>query len=353
MWRVIGFIGVLWALTTAQLTWAFPGGVDLLLQESRQWIAHEIGQPTDAIDIVRPDERAVVRPCETPLQFRFPFRGNQRTLEVTCERPNWKFFLRTDVVPTETVVVVTQAVNTGDLLQEEWLALRPAARPPADALTDLAEATGQRVTTNLAAGSPLRRNDLTAVLQWFQLNEAVSRDAPITRDMVRSGTSTRADLPRDLVLTWPAEGEVFATRDLAAGETLRRADIDTSVTVFVAKDTLVRGTVLAQSQLEQRVLASRQVPQSAISRMETAVGMQTVRTIRAGDLVLTTDLMAADLVRKGEAVTLSIRQGALTITVSTLALSDAKMGEQVSLQNPESGKVILGIVTGRHQARGL
>ena len=125
------------------------------------------------------------------------------------------------------------------------------------------------------------------------------------------------------------------------------------MTAWVAAETLVRGTVIAETDLQPRVLASRQVPQSAVQRREAAVGLQTVSTVRAGDIVLATDLMAADLVRKGESVTLSIRQGALTITVSTVALSDGKLGEQVNLQNPDSGKVIQGIVTGRHRARGL
>ena len=125
------------------------------------------------------------------------------------------------------------------------------------------------------------------------------------------------------------------------------------MTAWVATQTLVRGTVIAKSDLEAQVLASRQVPQSAVQQRDAAVGLQATRTIRAGEVVLTTDLTAADLVRKGESVTLSITQGALTITVSMIALSDGKLGEQVNLQNPESGRVIQGIVTGRYTARGL
>ncbi|NBS13025.1 MAG: hypothetical protein EBS77_10255, partial [Gammaproteobacteria bacterium] len=70
------------AFCATTLAVAFPGGVDALLQESRQWIASETGQPLAAISITRPDDRAVIRGCEVPLSFRFPFRGNQRTLEV-------------------------------------------------------------------------------------------------------------------------------------------------------------------------------------------------------------------------------------------------------------------------------
>ena len=64
------------ALFAATLSIAFPGGLDALVQESRQWIAADTGQPIDAIEVIRPDDRAVVRPCEDALLFRFPFRGN-------------------------------------------------------------------------------------------------------------------------------------------------------------------------------------------------------------------------------------------------------------------------------------
>lgn len=341
------------ALSAATLATAFSGGADALVQESRQWIAAETGQAVDAIEVIRPDDRAVVRPCEIPLSFRFPFRGNQRTLEVSCNQPTWKFFLRTEIVPTETVVVTMNALPSGAVLTEESLALMPIARPAADALKDLSQATGQRLNRSVSAGEALRQSDLAELSTWFELTQAVAAGQTITLDQLKRGEDERRELPRDVLTAWPMTGDVFATRDLIAGEMLRTSDIDRSVTAWVAAETLVRGTVIAETDLQPRVLASRQVPQSAVQRREAAVGLQTVRTVRAGEIVLGTDLMAADLVRKGESVTLSIRQGALTITVSTVALSDGKLGEQVNLQNPDSGKVIQGIVTGRHQARGL
>ena len=76
------------------------------------------------------------------------------------------------------------------------------------------------------------------------------------------------------------------------------------------------------------------------------------RTIRAGTPITIADLTAADLVRKGENVTLTVTRGVLTISVDTIATENGKMGEQVELRNAESGKVIRGIVTGRHQAKG-
>ena len=90
-----------------------------------------------------------------------------------------------------------------------------------------------------------------------------------------------------------------------------------------------------------------------MSTFEEAIGLEATRTIRAGTPLSVSDVTAADLVRKGEKVTLVLTRGALTITVDTIAMEDGKIGEQVELTNTESGKVIRGIVSGRHQARGI
>ena len=83
------------------------------------------------------------------------------------------------------------------------------------------------------------------------------------------------------------------------------------------------------------------------------IGLEATRTIRAGNRLGVNDLIAADLIRKNEVVRLVITRGALKITVETVALEDAKIGEQVLLRNSDSGREIRGIVTGRHEARGL
>jgi len=65
------------------------------------------------------------------------------------------------------------------------------------------------------------------------------------------------------------------------------------------------------------------------------------------------DLRPATLVRKGEAVSLSIGTPAsFIITVRLEAMQDGRLGEQIKMRNPESGRTLTGIVTGKGTVRG-
>ncbi len=58
------------------------------------------------------------------------------------------------------------------------------------------------------------------------------------------------------------------------------------------------------------------------------------------------------LVRRGQAVDLTVvTSSGLELSLRAEALADGRMGETVSLRNPESGRVLTGIVTGRNTAR--
>ena len=61
---------------------------------------------------------------------------------------------------------------------------------------------------------------------------------------------------------------------------------------------------------------------------------------------------AALLVRRGQSVDLTVvTSSGLELSLRAEALADGRMGETVSLRNPESGRVLTGIVTGRNTAR--
>lgn len=53
------------------------------------------------------------------------------------------------------------------------------------------------------------------------------------------------------------------------------------------------------------------------------------------------------MVRKGQIVLLSVARSGIEISVQVEALEDAKLGDQVKLRNPDSGKPLAGMVTGR------
>jgi flagella basal body P-ring formation protein FlgA len=64
------------------------------------------------------------------------------------------------------------------------------------------------------------------------------------------------------------------------------------------------------------------------------------------------DVKRALLVKQGQSVLLTIFLGnGLSVTARVDALQDGRMGEQVRLKNPDSGRLVSGIVTGPNAAR--
>jgi len=65
------------------------------------------------------------------------------------------------------------------------------------------------------------------------------------------------------------------------------------------------------------------------------------------------DVRRAVLVKQGQSVLLTVTQGnGFSITARVDALQDGKMGDQIRLKNPESGRILSGVVTGPNTAKG-
>ena len=147
--------------------------------------------------------------------------------------------------------------------------------------------------------------------------------------------------------------ELIAKNPLIPGEPIRSNDVEVAQSVLIAKTTIVNGQVATADLVESRLESVNAYGAQPLTNVEEILGLEATRTIRAGQRLVASDFVAADLVRKNETVRLTIKRGALEITVETIALENAKIGEQVILRNPDSGREIRGIVTGRHEARGL
>jgi len=124
--------------------------------------------------------------------------------------------------------------------------------------------------------------------------------------------------------------------------------------VVVAKQLLRAGTVLSADMLhESEVPAAGLDPQVVGSAKDLENG-EMVREIPAGMPLRSHDVRRAVLVKQGQAVILTIGQSSgFAITARVEALQDGRMGEQIRLKNPDSGRLLSGVVTGPNAARGL
>lgn len=125
-------------------------------------------------------------------------------------------------------------------------------------------------------------------------------------------------------------------------------------TVLVATSTLPRGTLLSAEVIEVKEIDAALAGPQALERMVDIENMELARGLAAGAPIRSFDLRPVLLVKKGQNVKMQLGQGrGFNITARLEALQDGRMGEQIRLKNPESGRMVSGVVVGESAVRGL
>lgn len=152
----------------------------------------------------------------------------------------------------------------------------------------------------------------------------------------RSGTAP-------LVTSKPASSE--STGPVAAGSGRQ---------VVVGKQLLRAGTVLSADVLQEQEHVGPGLDPQAVTSIKDVLNSELIRDMSAGMPLRSHDVRRALLVKMGQSVTLTVSQGSgFSITARVEALQDGRMGDQVRLRNPESGRLLSGVVIGPNAARGL
>jgi len=143
-----------------------------------------------------------------------------------------------------------------------------------------------------------------------------------------------------------AVAEVAPARTEAAQAPIRR--------VVVATQLLRRGTALTADMLQEVDSASAGLDAQAVSSVKDVENGEMVRDVMAGVPLRSHDVRRGTVVKQGQSVLLTVGPGGgFAITARVESLQDGKIGDQVRLKNPESGKVLFGVVSGPNAVRGL
>jgi flagella basal body P-ring formation protein FlgA len=124
--------------------------------------------------------------------------------------------------------------------------------------------------------------------------------------------------------------------------------------VVVAKQNLVAGQPLEPGAfaLEKRVIQGN--PGNFFLQADGLEFSELMRDVKAGEPIRQRDLKKAVLVKRNHVVQLLVSSTpGLQITVQLQSLDDGRIGDQVRLKNPDSGKVMSGLVVGRNMAKSL
>ncbi len=124
--------------------------------------------------------------------------------------------------------------------------------------------------------------------------------------------------------------------------------------VVVARQLLRAGTLVTADLLAEVDQPGAGLDAQVLRSIKEAENGEMVRELPAGVPLRSYDLRRAVLIKMGQTVLLTVGQGGgFSITARVEAMQEGRMGEQVRLKNPESGRILIGVVTGPNTARGL
>ena len=329
----------------------FMGGTGSLIDEAKEWAANTLEVPIDQVEITPPDGTIPIKPCDKQLRFKFLFPGNNKTLEVVCLSPAWKRFLSMKVTDTFRGWIFSRDLKAGTKLESSDVSVRTGRQPRSDRNIDLESIVGMTLNRDVIQGDEVTVDLLGLSFLQYRTKRSYEAGEPINPNDLDTQTNFGSESPPTSI-QWAKEPMV-ATRYLPKQHLLSPSDVEASRYVIVARQVIVNGQVITPDMVERRLESASTIGETSLKDIDEVLGLEATRTLRAGQKIVASDLIAADLIRKNENVRLTISKGSLTITVETTALENAKMGEQVLLRNMDSGKEIRGIVTGRNEARGL
>jgi len=122
------------------------------------------------------------------------------------------------------------------------------------------------------------------------------------------------------------------------------ARIESSRPVWVTSRALRRGDRLRAKDLRMEHRDAGRVPREATDRLEVLVGKELKRSVREGEPVRTSWVMAPSIIERGQLVRLIVVRGGLRIEGRGKAISDGALGERIRVVNTDSRRQVVGRV---------
>lgn len=124
-----------------------------------------------------------------------------------------------------------------------------------------------------------------------------------------------------------------------------RSQITVLMPVVTVKMALAQEHVLQASDLSITTIQLAAHQADVLTKQEQAVGLRSLRPMRAGQPVRARLLEAVWLVRKGDKVQLTLTDGKMSVSMEGTALQNGQKGEVISIKNEKSGKIISASVS--------
>jgi len=121
--------------------------------------------------------------------------------------------------------------------------------------------------------------------------------------------------------------------------------------VMVAKKQLVKGRVLAQTdiKMEKRDLAG--LPHGYIDEMTSSIGLKIKRRVTAGTVLTPSMLKKPRIVNRGQKITIWASTGRMQVRMEGKALAHGAAGDRIRVMNLKSQKKLEGVITQKGEVK--
>lgn len=349
---VLIFALLLASVTQSQITQPLPANKQRLIDQAEAWVSEQTGVDTDQIEIAAIDRRLRVPDCDGDFIVSFPYSSSQQTIKVQCPNTGWQIFVGVSLHRSSQGFVfnkdmqVNQAVTAADITKKTF------ARSVKGVVTSVQELKDQSLVRGVEAGDLVLKRYLADTTVIYRLErdilqgEKISPEdiAPVSMSLTRTAADQR--FPLRLI------DQSVAARDLWAGAIISRRDLNVKHMVMTAKTIVTRGQRLSPENTELRAYYGK-LPSDALLEAADLNQMEAIHTVRAGQLLRSSDVRLMSMIKKGDSVVLTVGSGLLNISTTMIALENGKLDQQIKLLNPESNETVRAVVSGPGEARGL
>ena len=107
---------------------------------------------------------------------------------------------------------------------------------------------------------------------------------------------------------------------------------------------LPRGALISASDVEMQSVSVSTKTQPVAETLEDVIGMELRRPVSAGNKILLSQIVAPDVIKRGQKVSILYSKNDLSISMSGKALQSAGTGDWIKVENLSSGRLIEGRV---------
>jgi len=320
-----------------------------LIELAKNWVSQQQGLEPHQVQITPPDHRVKIKACPNGVEFDYPFKNNQRTIIARCLEPSWDFYLTIRFEPGEHVVVAARDIPKNSVISESDVTLQMRSGITDQMFKTVESVIGKIAYHNLDKSNILTTEDITHPMRVLVANEPYkpgdSIDVATLRELISPKKSSQKPL------AFPESGYFIASSTINVGDALTKSNVIEAQIAVLASRSLPIGKILNNDDLQTELIVFNHLAPEPIAKLSEAIGMKLLRNVRANEAILKTDLQIANLVNKGEIVTLVVEKGALKITSQLKALEDGRLGESIQLINEESGKRLEATIFARGRVK--